>query len=69
MSGMEIEFILTPNGFWLGDEPSMFVVNQKVMELLTGKYNVELEKCESLTDIVNLIEKIAQKEGLIIKHV
>jgi len=47
----------------------MFVVSQKVVELLTGKYHVELEKCENLEDIVNLIEKIAQKEGLRIKHV
>jgi len=47
----------------------MFVVNQKIIELLTNKYHIELEKCESLEDIVNLIEKIAQKEGLRIKHV
>lgn len=47
----------------------MFVVNQKVVELLTGKYHVELEKCESLKDIVNLVDKIAQKEDLRIKHV
>lgn len=69
MSGAEIEFILIPNGFWLGDKLSMFVVNQKVVELLTGKYHVELEKCESLKDIVDLVEEIAQKEGLRIKHV
>jgi len=34
-----------------------------------GKYQVELEKCESLRDIINLLEKAAQKEGLSIKHV
>ena len=69
MSGTEIEFILMPNSFWFGEEPLMFVVNQKVVELLTGKYHVELEKCESLKDIVNLVDKIAQKEDLRIKHV
>lgn len=47
----------------------MFVVNQKVVELLTGKYHVEFEKCESLKEIVNLVEKIAQKEGLRIKQI
>jgi len=53
----------------VGEGPLMFAVNQKVMDLLTGKYHVELEKCESSADIVNLIEKIAKKEGLRIKHV
>ena len=47
----------------------MFGVNQKVVELLTGKYYVELEKCESLRDIIDLLEKVAQKEGLSIKQV
>jgi len=47
----------------------MFAVNQKVVGLLTSKYHFELEKCESLRDIVDLLEKVAQKEGLSIKHV
>jgi len=47
----------------------MFAVNQKVVELLTDKYHAELEKCESLRDIIDLLEKVAQKEGLNIKHV
>jgi bacterioferritin (cytochrome b1) len=58
-----------PNIFYLGGEPSMFAVNQKVVELLTDKYHVELEKCESLREIVDLLEKVAQKEGLSIKHI
>jgi hypothetical protein len=39
------------------------------VELLTGKYRAELEKCESLKDFVDLLEKVAQKEGLKIKYV
>jgi len=47
----------------------MFGVNQKVVELLMDKYHFELERCESLRDFVDLLEKVAQKEGLRIKHV
>jgi transcriptional regulator len=47
----------------------MFAVNQKVMKLLTDKYHVELENCESLRDIIDFLEMVAQKEGLKIKHV
>jgi transcriptional regulator len=46
----------------------MFSVNQKVLKLLADKYHVELENCDSLGDIINLLEKTAQKEGLKIKH-
>lgn len=41
-----------------------FIMKRKAVEIIIGKYHKELEQCKDPEDLVRLMLKIAEREGL-----
>jgi len=44
------------------------IMKRKAMELMIGKYGKELERCKDTEDLVRLMVKVAEREGLQLNH-
>jgi len=44
------------------------ILKRKAVELIIGKYDKELEQCKDPEDLVRLMLKVAEREGLQINH-
>jgi len=44
------------------------IMKRKAVELMIGKYGKELEQCKDAEDLVRLMLKVAEREGLQLNH-